>query len=475
MTSVDSIKRELEHPVVDADGHVIEFLPVLEDMLRDVAGAGVAARFHRGTVDAPPDIASLDITERRLERRQPPASWVFPSRHTLDRATAMLPALAYSRLDEMGIDFALAYPTFGLGVFSIRDEELRCALARACNTYYAQVFDGYRDRLEPVAAIPTFTPEEAIAELDYAVGVLGLKAVTMGGVVPRFATRPDGSKVQWLDHLGHESTFNYDAVWQRCDDLGVVPTFHAKGAGWGSRTSTTNYVYNHLGDFAAAQEAACRSLLMGGAPRRFPEMRWAFLEGGVAWACQLYADVVSHYEKRNRESVRNYDPTELDVGEFRRLLQQYATGPLRYEIDRIDQALASAMDSADGRVPDDFAESQINAAAEITDIFSRQFFFGCEADDPLVAVAFDRRLNPGAARLRPLFASDIGHWDVPDMSQVLLEAWELVEHGHLDREQFAEFSCGNTIDMLTANNPRFFDGTVIEDFARRALAARSDA
>jgi hypothetical protein len=32
----------------------------------------------------------------------------------LDRATAMLPRLMYERLDDLGIDFSVVYPTAGL-------------------------------------------------------------------------------------------------------------------------------------------------------------------------------------------------------------------------------------------------------------------------------------------------------------------------------------------------------------------------
>ena len=160
--------------------------------------------------------------------------------------------------------------------------------------------------------IPTFTPEEAVAELDHAVGTLGLKAVVMNGVIPR-ATRPDGSPGAWVDTLGHGSAYDYDPLWARCAELGVAPAFHGVGYGWGSRVSASNYVYNHLGNFAAAQEAACRSLLMGGVTRRFPDLHFAFLEGGVAWAAQLYADLLGHFEKRNADVVGQFDPRRFDL------------------------------------------------------------------------------------------------------------------------------------------------------------------
>ena len=43
------------------------------------------------------------------------------------------------------------------------------------------------------------------------------------------------------------------------------------------------------------------------------------------------------------------------------------------------------------------------------------------------------KVNPFGARLRPMFGSDVAHWDVPDMSEVLEEAWEMVDHGWIDR------------------------------------------
>ena len=59
--------------------------------------------------------------------------------------------------------------------------------------------------------------------------------------------------------------------------------------------------------------------------------------------------------------------------------------------------------------------------------------FGCEADDPINAWAFNERVNPFGARLRAMFGSDISHWDVPDMAESVHEAWEQVERGTLSQ------------------------------------------
>ena len=56
---------------------------------------------------------------------------------------------------------------------------------------------------------------------------------------------PRGAR--WVDALGLDSAHDYDPFWRRFADLGVTPTFHSTGMGWGSRTSPTSYVANHLG------------------------------------------------------------------------------------------------------------------------------------------------------------------------------------------------------------------------------------
>ena len=64
-----------------------------------------------------------------------------------------------------------------------------------------------------------------------------------------------------------------------------------------------------------------------------------------------------------------------------------------------------------------------------------------------------------------MFASDIGHWDVPDVRQVLPEAWSLVEDGQISADEFYHFACGNVLAMLTSMNPAFFAGAA--DIAER--------
>ena len=98
---------------------------------------------------------------------------------------------------------------------------------------------------------------------------------------------------------------------------------HSPSMGWDSRSSVSNYVFNHVGQLCRGRGKLLQGTGPRGVTRRFPELNFAFLEGGVAWACELYAGLVGHCAKRNRTDIRNYDPAEVDQDLLERLADQY--------------------------------------------------------------------------------------------------------------------------------------------------------
>src|SRR3989442_15065275 len=90
------IRARLGHPVIDADGHVIEFLPAVRDELRTLAGAQAAERLDL-VLDFARLSRALTPDQRRLLGLPRLSWWGLPARHTLDRATAMLPRLLHER------------------------------------------------------------------------------------------------------------------------------------------------------------------------------------------------------------------------------------------------------------------------------------------------------------------------------------------------------------------------------------------
>ena len=71
-------------------------------------------------------------------------------------------------------------------------------------------------------------------------------------------------------------------------------------------------------------------------------------------------------------------------------------------------------------------------------------------------------MNILGASISAMFSSDIGHWDVPEMTEVLEEAFENVEKGWLNEAQFRDFVFGNAMRFYTDTNRDFFRGTSVE-------------
>jgi len=183
MTSSAAVRAKLGHPVVDADGHTIEYTPAYLDYLKQVGGARVVERFlTRLETSGWYRMSPEDRLRRRATR---PAAWALPAKNTLDRATATLPRLFRARMDDFGLDFSIVYSS--LALFTIRDDddELRRATCRALNVMFADIFGDQKDRMTPVATVPAHTPAEAIEELEYAVKTLGLKAAMIASNVRR--------------------------------------------------------------------------------------------------------------------------------------------------------------------------------------------------------------------------------------------------------------------------------------------------
>lgn len=481
LTRSATIRDRLPHPVIDTDVHTIEFLPTFLEYLDRVGGAAVVDRFVTQT----PGRSwvrwhSMTWEERRASRAMCAPWWGLPT-DALTVATVSLPKLLHERLQEAGTDFAVVYPNISTLTPSIENEEVRRAACRAANIYNADIYREYADRLSPVAAIPMHTPEEAIEELEYAVNVLGLKAIQIAGNVRRpipavVEKYPEMAKEgYWIDTFGLDSEHDYDPFWAKCVELKVVPTTHTIGMGWTTRRSISNYQYNHIGHFASAAEALCKSLFFGGVTYRFPTLKFAFLECGVSWGAALYADLVWHWERRHLAALEKYNPANLDRELLLDLYNRYGGKEIegkRHELrERLNPfgVFDVIHPGGDFQPVEDFGACHIEKAEDVRERFIPNFYFGCEADDSSMAWAFNTQVNPFGAKLNAFLASDFGHWDVPDITAVLSDVYELFEKGILTEEDFRNFVFTNPAKLYAETNPDFFKGTAVEKAVNELL------
>src|SRR5918994_7172450 len=155
-TEARKIRSRLSHPIIDADGHWIEYSPVMREAFRKIGGDAAVEALALASSRVP-NALKMSVAERARRRVGMEAFWSSPSENVLDRATAMLPRLLYERLDDLGIDFCVVYPTAGLSFHRMQDTRLRRAICRAYNVFTAEQFRGLGDRVIPAAIIPMYT------------------------------------------------------------------------------------------------------------------------------------------------------------------------------------------------------------------------------------------------------------------------------------------------------------------------------
>ena len=474
------VREQLGHPVIDGDGHIQEYHPIFIEYFREVAGPNLTDRYLTMRLKKRP-WHSLSKEERFEKKIRRPPFWTMPAKNTLDLATAMLPDLFRSRFDDFGTDYAVVYSS-QFHLLKYRDDEIRQAGVRAVNLMNRDQFAAHKDRMTPAAVISLVTPKEGIDELEFCVKELGFKAAMITGVIERpvpivARQAPEVARyTTWLDSLALDSAHDYDPFWAKCVELKIAPTTHASGQGWGSRQSVSNYSFNHIGAFGASGEAFCKALFLGGVTKRFPQLRFGFLEGGVNWAVSLFQDLVEHWEKRNMEAMNEWlNPAQIDRGLLVDLVGKY--GGERFKPYLVDFAKTAKTTGArpahqqeDPDCLDDWKYCGIAREEDLYERFVPRFFFGCEADDRTIAHAFNTRVNKMGARFNAVFSSDISHWDVPDMTETLAEAWELVERDLINRDDFRDFTFTNMVRLQGGLNRDFFKGTVVEAAAAKVLA-----
>jgi uncharacterized protein len=237
--------------IVDGDGHVME----------DMAGiAGLLASPYRETMGYRPDqlFPPLDHLHSARAVETPPQR---------DQRPGVGPEGWLSFLEDVGIERTVLYPTKALSYGKIVSRDYAVAICRAYNDWLHQAYVAFNSRFQGMAIIPMQDPEEAVVELRRAVRELGM----LGAMLPSNGL-PEllGAKTYWPVYAEAErlgcSLAIHGGVHDRfgMDHLNMYVPVHALGHPWGLTINCASVVYNGVFD-------------------RFPGVRIAFLEGGIAW------------------------------------------------------------------------------------------------------------------------------------------------------------------------------------------------
>jgi predicted TIM-barrel fold metal-dependent hydrolase len=245
--------------VIDSDGHITEDTAAIMRYMPD---------YHDGPTPVPRLFAALDHLH-------------MPIGKTVPGAFEAVNADKWLRfLDTVGIDWTVLYPTSGLGYGRTTNIDWAIWTACAYNDWLYEAYLSRSDRLRGMALIPLQEPDAAIEELRRAVAELGM----VGGVLPSNGLPQQlGAKAYW-------------PVYAEAERLGCVLSVHGGvHSGYGMDDMNLWCVAHALGH-PHGQSIALGSMVFNGVFDRFPGLRVAYLEGGVAWLLQALERFTGSYE-----------------------------------------------------------------------------------------------------------------------------------------------------------------------------------
>jgi len=249
--------------VIDADGHVTErndqLMPYVTG--HETARGSWAAR----SVHYPDDSWDRSLGGKLGTRASDAATWS-------------------GALDDGGMDLAVLYPTDGLGIGWLREPDAAIALARAWNDFFFHEFYQRDKRLLGVALVAPHDPVEAVKEMRRAMTELHMAGVMLPAVGCRLP-------------LGHPSL---DPIYAEAERLGAMIGVHAtvRGPHTFGADMFDSFIEVHTMSHPVGQMAQITSMVFGGVPEKFPNLRIAYLEAGCTWVPYWANRMDEEFEKR---------------------------------------------------------------------------------------------------------------------------------------------------------------------------------
>lgn len=185
-------------------------------------------------------------------------------------------------LDEWGVDAGVVFPTIGILYDKPEDPQLAMAYARAYNTWQWDFASPALDRIIPVAQIPLYDVDLALAELRRCIN-LGFKGMFL-------APEPVGGK--------RPSHPDFDPLWQELVDADLPICIHLivrferyvnlSGTNWWDPAKEPmNTVFSFAMGGTMQLIPTTAALICDGLFDRFPELKVTIVESGAGYAGYL--------------------------------------------------------------------------------------------------------------------------------------------------------------------------------------------
>jgi hypothetical protein len=285
-------------------------------------------------------------------------------------------------MDAVGIEAAALYPTAMLAFGRLPYPDYAIVTSRAYNDWLAETYLAFSPRFKGMCLVPLQEPEAAVEELRRCVTELGMR----GAMLPvDLVTGSLGAK-------------HYYPLYQEADRLGCALAVHGGCHAGLGMDDFRSFAPVHALGHPITLLTAFAAVVFDGLLDKFPRVRWAFLEGGVAWVLTALERFQGSYEAFTPHNVRG-DLLTLPPGERLR----------------------------------DYLRRQFH---------ERRVFIGSEGDEPMLATVA-KEVGPGCL----LYSSDFPHEVNNDLCREEID--ELIENDALDDAAKA--------GILHANAERFYN------------------
>lgn len=223
--------------------------------------------------------------------------------------------LRLKELDEDGIWAEMIFGNMGAQILGLQDPELALACAKVYNDYLAEAYGPYGNRELPVAMVPVYDVDAAVAEIERVAG-LGLRSIglPMSPPVPYFLEQ-------------------YDKVWATIEAHGLPASFHIGtggnpfGAGDPLAASAASpraadVVSTSAGIYLSMVPQNLVATMVGsGTLERFPGLQVLVVESGAGWLAPLmlamdfaWTPKVGHDRETERPSAFDAQGNEVARG-----------------------------------------------------------------------------------------------------------------------------------------------------------------
>ena len=242
-----------------------------------------------------------------------PASQLLPT-HQYTSRTTWTPEQRLREMDELGVDVHVL-STNSFLYFYEHDAVATAAMARECNDYVSQLTRDHPDRFAGFATLPMQDVGASVAELERAVGVLGLKGAMIG------------------DHV---NGVTYDdpsflPLWKAAEAMGAVIFVHQSGDTTVSGRSGRYHLPNTIGNLVD-RTVTFASFVFGGVMDACPDLKVCLAHGG-GFACYGAGRMDRGWQVRSEARVNNHLPPSAYLGRFWYDCLTHDENALRFLID----------------------------------------------------------------------------------------------------------------------------------------------